>query len=125
MRWMMCQPNCVRTRPGAIWPGCSAVTARSNSGTIWPGAKTPSEPPRSLVPSEPCSLASAAKFDEVVEDKGVKLLIEGMLIGALATNAHKGYIYIRNEYPLAIQRMRDAIRDAEAAGILGAEVDRM
>ena len=50
------------------------------------------------------------------------LIVEGMLIAALASNAHYGYIYIRSEYPLAVERMRAAIRDAEAAGILGNDV---
>jgi NADH:ubiquinone oxidoreductase subunit F (NADH-binding) len=50
------------------------------------------------------------------------LILEGMLIAAFATGAHYGYIYIRNEYPLAVERMRRAIADAEAAGILGPQV---
>jgi NADH-quinone oxidoreductase subunit F len=50
------------------------------------------------------------------------LILEGMLIAAFATGAHYGYIYIRNEYPLAVERMRRAIAVAEAAGILGPHV---
>ena len=46
-------------------------------------------------------------------------IIEGMIIGALGTFSNKGYIYIRSEYPLAIDRMQKAIDDAYAAGILG------
>ena len=47
------------------------------------------------------------------------LVLEGILIAAVATAAQHCFIYIRNEYPLAIERMRRAIRQAEAAGLLG------
>ena len=49
-------------------------------------------------------------------------VIEGMLIAAHATGAIHGFIYIRNEYPLAIERMRDAIATAEADGLLGDDI---
>jgi NADH:ubiquinone oxidoreductase subunit F (NADH-binding) len=49
-------------------------------------------------------------------------VIEGMIVAAFATGAQHGFLYIRNEYPLAIQRVRDAIRDAEAAGLLGQNI---
>ena len=50
------------------------------------------------------------------------LVIEGMLTAAYATAARHGFIYIRNEYPLAMERMRLAIRQAEAAGLLGSDI---
>ncbi len=50
------------------------------------------------------------------------MLIEGMTIAALAVGATRGYVYIRSEYPRAVQTMRDAICLAEAAGFLGADV---
>ncbi|MSQ42541.1 MAG: hypothetical protein EXR65_05860, partial [Dehalococcoidia bacterium] len=50
------------------------------------------------------------------------LILEGMLIAALATGAHHGIVYIRGEYPLAVERMRAAVSAATAAGILGADV---
>lgn len=46
-------------------------------------------------------------------------LIEGMIIAAYAMRASVGYIYIRGEYVLAAERMNAAIREAEAAGLLG------
>jgi len=46
-------------------------------------------------------------------------VIEGMLIGAYAIGADEGYIYCRAEYPLAIKRLKIAIAQAEAAGLLG------
>ncbi|MEZ4554368.1 MAG: NADH-ubiquinone oxidoreductase-F iron-sulfur binding region domain-containing protein [Dehalococcoidia bacterium] len=50
------------------------------------------------------------------------LIIEGMLTAAFATGSQHGFFYIRNEYPLAVQRMRQAIADATAAGLLGDDI---
>jgi NADH-quinone oxidoreductase subunit F len=46
-------------------------------------------------------------------------VLEGMIIGAYAIGSHEGYIYVRNEYPLAVRHMRLAIEQAEAYGLLG------
>jgi len=42
-----------------------------------------------------------------------------MAIAGYAVGANKGYIYVRAEYPLAVKRLRLAIRQAERAGLLG------
>lgn len=49
-------------------------------------------------------------------------VIEGLAICALATGAEEGFLYIRDEYNLAVRNVRKAIADAEAAGILGDDV---
>ncbi len=46
-------------------------------------------------------------------------IIEGMLIGGYAIGAKKGYIYVRAEYPLAVERMTEAMNQAREAGLLG------
>ena len=46
-------------------------------------------------------------------------VLEGMLIGAYAIGAAEGYIYVRAEYPLAIERLAKAIADMEEIGLLG------
>ena len=46
-------------------------------------------------------------------------VIEGMLIGGYAIGADKGYVYIRAEYPLAVERLSFAIGQAREAGLLG------
>ncbi len=46
-------------------------------------------------------------------------VLEGMAICALAIGAEEGFLYIRDEYALAVQHIREAIANAEAAGILG------
>jgi NADH:ubiquinone oxidoreductase subunit F (NADH-binding)/(2Fe-2S) ferredoxin len=49
-------------------------------------------------------------------------IIEGMLISAYAVGAEHGYIYIRAEYPLAIQTLRRAISQAKSLSLLGGKV---
>ena len=49
-------------------------------------------------------------------------VIEGMLIAAIATGAHYGYIYVRAEYPLAVERLQRAIDKANDRGLLGKDI---
>lgn len=49
-------------------------------------------------------------------------VLEGMMIAARAIGADEAYVYVRLEYPLAVQRMRKAIDDAMEAGVLGEDI---
>ena len=49
-------------------------------------------------------------------------VIEGMAICALAIGAQEGFLYIRDEYSLALKHVKKAIEDAEGAGILGKSI---
>ncbi len=49
-------------------------------------------------------------------------VIEGMIIAGIATKAHCGYIYVRAEYPLAVKRLRIAIKQATQRGLLGKNI---
>ncbi|UCH24188.1 MAG: NADH-quinone oxidoreductase subunit NuoF [Deltaproteobacteria bacterium] len=49
-------------------------------------------------------------------------VIEGMIIAAYAIGANQGYIYCRAEYPLAVKRMRIALKQAEEGGFLGENI---
>jgi NADH-quinone oxidoreductase subunit F len=49
-------------------------------------------------------------------------VIEGMIIGAYAIGSHQGYIYVRNEYPLAVEHARTAIKQATEYGLLGENI---
>jgi len=60
-----------------------------------------------------------AFMDRSVLESDPHRVIEGMLIAAYAIGASDGYIYVRAEYPLAIKRLRTAIRQAERLGLLG------
>ncbi len=49
-------------------------------------------------------------------------VLEGMIIGAYAIGSHKGYIYVRNEYPLAVRHARIALEQAMDYGLLGEDI---
>jgi NADH-quinone oxidoreductase subunit F len=50
------------------------------------------------------------------------LLLEGVIIAGVATRADTGFIYIRDEYPVCVERMEKAIEDAYAAGLAGKNI---
>ncbi len=50
------------------------------------------------------------------------LIIEGMIIGAIAADAQRGFVYIRDEYPVPVERMRRAVEQARAKGLLGEDI---
>ena len=60
-----------------------------------------------------------AFMDRAVIESDPHSLIEGMLIAAYAIGAAQAFVYVRAEYPLAIVRLQKAIKDAEAANLLG------
>ena len=49
-------------------------------------------------------------------------VLEGLILAGYCVGASKGYFYIRAEYPLAVARVRQAIEDAKAAGLLGENI---
>ncbi len=49
-------------------------------------------------------------------------VLEGMIIGAYAIGASKGYVYIRHEYPLAVKRLEIAVESARQHGLLGEDI---
>ncbi len=60
-----------------------------------------------------------AFMDRAVGESDPHRLIEGMAIAAYAIGATKAYIYIRAEYPLAVARLKEAIAQAKAYGLIG------
>jgi len=60
-----------------------------------------------------------AFMDRAILESDPHRVLEGMAIAAYACGAQEGFIYVRAEYPLAIKRLRNAIRTAERAGLLG------
>ena len=63
-----------------------------------------------------------AFMDRSVMEGNPHTVVEGLMIAARAIGASKGYVYVRAEYPLAVKRMRKAVDDAEALGMLGDNV---
>ncbi|MEG3438791.1 NADH-quinone oxidoreductase subunit NuoF [Pannus brasiliensis CCIBt3594] len=63
-----------------------------------------------------------AFMDRSVLESDPHLVIEGMAIAAYAVGANHGYIYVRAEYPLAIERLQKAINQAKKYGLMGSNV---
>jgi NADH:ubiquinone oxidoreductase subunit F (NADH-binding)/NADH:ubiquinone oxidoreductase subunit E len=60
--------------------------------------------------------------DRVLIDTNPHQILEGMAIAGYATGANQGYIYIRGEYNLQAERLENAIKQAEAVGLLGNDI---
>jgi len=60
-----------------------------------------------------------AFMDRSILEGNPLAVIEGMMIAGYAFGASEGYFYVRAEYPIAVRRLRNAIKQAEAEGLLG------
>ena len=63
-----------------------------------------------------------AFMDRVILESDPQQVIEGMIIAGYAVGAKEGYIYVRAEYPLAIERVRKALKQGEESGVLGENI---
>lgn len=63
-----------------------------------------------------------AYMDRSVLEGNPNSVIEGMIIGAYAIGANEGYIYVRNEYPLAVKNVRIALKQLREMGFLGKNI---
>ena len=60
--------------------------------------------------------------DRVLMEEDPFAIVEAMTIAAIATGCEQGYLYLRGEYPLAAERMANAIAEARAVGLLGLDI---
>jgi len=63
-----------------------------------------------------------AYMDRGLLEGNPHLILEGMAIGAYAVGARQGFVYVRNEYPLAVEHTRTAIAQARELGLLGERI---
>lgn len=63
-----------------------------------------------------------AYMDRTVLESDPYSVIEGLTIAGYAVGAHQGYIYVRDEYPLAVERVTQAVARAEELGLLGEDI---
>ncbi len=63
-----------------------------------------------------------AFMDRMILESYPFRVIEGMTVAAYAVGTHVGYFYIRAEYPLAVHRVKDAIRQCRECGLLGENI---
>ena len=61
-------------------------------------------------------------MDRAILEGNPHSILEGLIIGAYAIGAHQGYIYVRQEYPLAVENLTTAIKQAEEYGFLGKNI---
>ena len=98
-------------RGGALFP----------TGRKWDAVARAAARPHYLVCNADESEPGTFK-DRVLMEEDPFAVVEAMTIAAFAAGCEQGYLYIRGEYPLATQRLRDAIAQARAAGLLGDHV---
>ncbi len=63
-----------------------------------------------------------AFMDRSIMEGDPHRMLEGMMIAGIATGAKEGYIYVRAEYPMAVSRLENAIKQAEEYGLLGENI---
>ena len=88
------------------------------AGRKWSQVKRQQEPQKYIV----CNGDEGdpgAFMDRSIMEGDPHRMLEGMMIAAVSCGASEGYIYVRAEYPLAVERLRNAIKQAEELGLLG------
>ncbi len=98
----------LRGRGGAGFP----------AGIKWEACRSSKEDPRYVI----CNADEGdpgAFMDRSILESNPHQVIEGMILCAYAVGAQKGYLYIREEYPLAIERVNQALAQARERGLLG------
>ncbi|GAA4056893.1 NAD(P)H-dependent oxidoreductase subunit E [Streptomyces shaanxiensis] len=91
------------------------------TGRKWQATASQPDHPHYLVCNADESEPGTFK-DRVIMEGDPYALVEAMTIAAYATGAHKGYLYLRGEYPRALGRLEHAIAQARARGLLGDDV---
>lgn len=92
-----------------------------HTGTKWNQVKKQKNPVKYVVCNGDEGDPGAFMDRSIMEGDPHKML-EGMIIAGIATGAHEAYIYVRAEYPLAVHRLKTAIKQAEEAGYLGKNI---
>jgi len=103
----------LRGRGGAAFP----------AGIKWEAVAGIETEPKYVICNADESEPGTFKDRDLIESNPYAL-VEAMTIAGFATGASRGYIYIRGEYPMATARLRTAIREVYAAGLLGSDVGR-
>jgi NADH-quinone oxidoreductase subunit F len=113
--------------PDAIIEEVKASGLRGRGGAGFPtGLKWSFMPKNSGKPHYLCCNADESEpgtfKDRAIMEGDPFALVESMTIAAYATGCEVGFLYVRGEYPLAIERLQHAIDTAEARGLLGSDV---
>jgi NADP-reducing hydrogenase subunit HndC len=91
------------------------------AGRKWEGSRNaPDEPKYVIVNADEGD--PGAYMDRSLLEGNPHAILEGLTIGAYAIGSHEGYIYVRQEYPLAVENVNIAIQMAEEHGFLGKNI---
>ncbi|WP_405968130.1 NAD(P)H-dependent oxidoreductase subunit E [Streptomyces sp. NBC_00015] len=91
------------------------------TGRKWQATASQPDHPHYLVCNADESEPGTFK-DRVLMEGDPYALVEAMTVAAYAVGAHKGYLYLRGEYPRALRRMQYAVDRARARGLLGDDI---
>jgi len=101
----------IRGRGGAGFP----------AGRKWEGSRKAPEPIKYVIVNADEG-DPGAFMDRALLEGNPHSILEGLIIGAYAIGSHEGYIYVRQEYPLAVENISLAIEQAESYGLLGKNI---
>ena len=101
----------LRGRGGAGFP----------AGRKWEGSRNAPEPVKYVIVNADEG-DPGAFMDRALLEGNPHSILEGLIIGGYAIGANEGYIYVRQEYPLAVRNINLAIQQAEAYGLLGKNI---
>jgi len=91
------------------------------TGRKWETTKNASAEPKYVIVN--CDEGDpGAYMDRSLMEGNPHSVLEGLIIGAYAIGAHEGFIYVRQEYPLAVENTEHAIKKAEEYGLLGKNI---
>jgi len=101
----------IRGRGGAGFP----------AGIKWEGSRKASDPIKYVIVNADEG-DPGAFMDRALLEGNPHSILEGLIIGGYAIGAQEGYFYVRQEYPLAVENINLAIRQAEKYGLLGENI---
>jgi NADH-quinone oxidoreductase subunit F len=101
----------LRGRGGAGFP----------AGVKWEGSARAAEEPKYVIVNADEG-DPGAFMDRALLEGNPHSIIEGLIIGGYAIGANQGYVYVRQEYPLAVENVLLAIEQAEQLGLLGRDI---
>jgi NADH-quinone oxidoreductase subunit F len=101
----------LRGRGGAGFP----------TGRKWEGSRNASEPIKYVIVNADEG-DPGAFMDRALLEGNPHSILEGLIIGGYAISANEGYFYVRQEYPLAVENINLAIKQAKDYGLLGKNI---
>ncbi|MBW2262286.1 MAG: 4Fe-4S binding protein [Deltaproteobacteria bacterium] len=101
----------IRGRGGAGFP----------AGRKWEGSRNAKDEPRYVIVNADEG-DPGAFMDRALLEGNPHSILEGLIIGGYTIGAREGYVYVRQEYPLAVTNVTLAIRQAEEYGLLGEDI---